>query len=84
MTNDYQQAKALGLTEKNRWEEGIDHHPMTKRIFNFISDHDFIDYQDHFCWKSGGDGDNGESLMYEMDAFFELLDETNGWRKSWK
>jgi len=25
-------------------------------------------------WKVGGDGDIGEELMYQMDAFFELLD----------
>ena len=40
----------------------------------FLSEHDFLDYNDYFCWKVGGDGDNGESLMYQMDAFFELLD----------
>jgi hypothetical protein len=25
-------------------------------------------------WKTGGDGDNGEELMYHLDAFFEMLD----------
>ena len=30
-----------------------------------------------FYWKQGGDGDNGEALMYELDAFFELLDIEN-------
>jgi hypothetical protein len=32
---------------------------------------------DYFCWKTGGDGDNGETLMYQMDAFFELFDLEN-------
>lgn len=41
-------------------------------------EHDFNDYDDHFCWKKGGDGDNWETLMYQMDAFFELMDWT-GW-----
>lgn len=71
---DYEKAKELGLTQKNRWEEGIDHHPMSRRLMDFLSEHDFADYADYFFWKLGGDGDNGETLMYEMDAFFELLD----------
>lgn len=72
--NDYENAKRLGLTSKDRWKSGIVHHPMSVRLMEFILDHDFYDYSDSFCWKVGGDGDNGETLMYEMDAFFELLD----------
>jgi len=71
---DYSKAKELGLTDKNRWEEGIEHHPMSERIVRFLVKHDYYDYNDHFCWKVGGDGDNGELLMYQMDAFFEMLD----------
>ena len=71
---DYLKAVELGLTQKDRWSEGIVHHPMSERLMNFLADHDFIDYNDYFCWKTGGDGDNGESLMYQMDAFFEMLD----------
>jgi hypothetical protein len=29
------------------------------------------------CIKTGGDGDNGEHMMYLMDAFFEMLDKDN-------
>jgi len=32
------------------------------------------DTDDHFCWKSGGDGDNGEQLMYQLDVLFERQD----------
>lgn len=71
---DYEKAKELGLTDKNRWENGISHHPMSERIMTFLVEHDCKDYSDYFCWKKGGDGDNGEILMYELDAFFELLD----------
>jgi len=71
---DYERAVGLGLTDKNRWEDDIDHHPMSERLMAFLKDHDFQDYDDFFCWKSGGDGDNGEVLMYEMDAFFELME----------
>ena len=74
MASDYEKAKAKGLTAKNRWEEGLDHHPMSERLGRFLADHDFGDYGDCFRWKFGGDGDNGEALMYQMDAFFELLD----------
>jgi hypothetical protein len=74
MTPNYNKALILGLTSKNRWEEGIPHHPMSERLMNFIVIHDCLDYRDSFSWKTGGDGDNGETLMYEMDAFFELLD----------
>lgn len=71
---DYDKAKEFGLINLHRWEEGIEHHPMSIRLMKFIVEHDFKDYRDYFCWKTGGDGDNGESLMYEMDAFFETLD----------
>jgi hypothetical protein len=40
----------------------------------FLAEHDFKDMDDAFCWKMGGDGDNGESLMYEMDVYFEQKD----------
>ena len=71
---DYLRARELGLTNLNRWEDGMEHHPMSERLMAFLETHDIIDYEDHFCWKTGGDGDNGETLMYEMDVFFELKD----------
>ena len=72
--DDYKKADELGLTKKQRWENGTPHHPMSERLARFLGEHDYTDYGDYFCWKFGGDGDNGETLMYEMDAFFELLD----------
>ena len=77
MNKDYIKAKELGLTQQNRWEQGILHHSMSERLMRFLADHDFNDYNDSFQWNLGGDGDNGESLMYEMDAFFEMLDESD-------
>ena len=71
---DYENAQNLGLTVKNRWEDGVPHHPTSERLMSFLAEHDFKDYSDHFCWKLGGDGDNGETLMFQMDAFFELLE----------
>ena len=70
----YEKAKKLKITDKNRWETGIPHHPMSVLLFKFLEKHDYNDNNDSFCWKSGGDGDNGETLMYQMDAFFETLD----------
>ena len=57
-----------------RWEDGVDHHPKSERLMQFLMDYDFEKYGDCFCWKKGGDGDNGESLMYQLDALFEMLD----------
>lgn len=74
MSSGYRLAKKLGLTDINRWEEGYDHHPKSIQLMRFLIEHDFNDYDDHFCWKKGGDGDNGEALMYQMDAYFEMLD----------
>lgn len=60
-----------------RWEEGIPHHPKSEEMMEALKDIDFNLCDDHFCWKTGGDGDNGEALMYQMDIFFERKDEAN-------
>ena len=72
---DYQKAQELGLTNKSRWGDGVDHHPMSVRLMEFLFHHDWKDYNCYFDWSYGGNGDNGETLMFEMDAFFELLDQ---------
>lgn len=77
MPNDYERADKIGLTERPRFEEGIPHHPESIRLMAFLQQHDFIDYNDFFGWKIGGDGDNGEVLMWQMDAYFELVDLDN-------
>jgi hypothetical protein len=58
----------------DRWEDGVEHHPKSEELMAFLSEIDLKVYGDYFCWKSGGDGDNGETLMYQMDAFFEAKD----------
>ena len=73
---DYQIATAMGLTKKNRWDEGIGHHPESLRLMAFLKEHDFRDYGLCFDWNTGGDGDNGETLMYQMDAYFEMREAT--------
>lgn len=75
-SKDYEKAKELKLTQVDRWEEGRDHHPMSRRVMEFLYDYDWKEGGDTFDWSMGGDGDNGETLMYQMDVFFELLDRT--------
>ena len=54
-----------------RWEADTPHHKSSEHLFNILADIDRVYGNDYFCWKSGGDGDNGEHLMYEMDIHFE-------------
>jgi len=73
--SDYKDAIKKGVISNNkRWEDGIDHHPESERLMEFIAEYDFHQNDDYFCWKKGGDGDNGEELMYLMDAYFEYRD----------
>ena len=54
-----------------RWERGMPHNKASERLFDSISS---IDYEngDAHCFKKGGDGDNGEALMYLFDIHFEV------------
>lgn len=47
-----------------------EHNPKSKEIYDFISELDFKN-GDVLCFKSGGDGDNGELLMDLLDCYFE-------------
>ena len=61
-----------------RWEQGMAHHPKSVALFKRLEEIDFHLCSDCFCWKSGGDGGNGETLMYEMDIYFEEQDKKDG------
>lgn len=54
-----------------RWENGVAHEPRSIEIYKAIERLDLEEGDDFFCFKSGGDGDNGEHLMYLLDLFFE-------------
>lgn len=54
-----------------RWRDGMPHHPKSVEIMSRLMEIDFELCDDHFCWKVGGDGDNGETLMYQLDIIFE-------------
>lgn len=52
----------------------IDHDPRSRELFDFLAAVDYGQCGDHFCWKSGGDGDNGELLMAQLDLWFATQD----------
>lgn len=58
-------------TPEQRWEDGDRHNDLSYLIYNFIEEYDFKYNGDRFYFKSGGDGDNGEELMYLLDVFFD-------------
>ena len=58
-----------------RWENATPHHPKSIALYKKLADVDFKFGGDFFNWSSGGDGDNGEHLMYELDIIFETEDE---------
>ena len=60
--------------ETDRWGNCIDHDPRSEKIARTIGEINFNVQQDSLCLKFGGDGDNGEELMYSLDIYFELLD----------
>lgn len=50
-----------------------DHDERSVRMFKAIEKLDF-ENGDTFCFKSGGDGDNGEMLMDLLDAYWKAYD----------
>ena len=58
----------------DRWSNGISHHSKSLELMKFLASIDLQLFDDYFGWKIGGDGDNGETLMYQLDAFFEAKD----------
>jgi hypothetical protein len=58
-----------------RWEQGVEHHPESIKIYEAIALLDSKYGNDSFSFSSGGDGDNGEHLMYLLDIHYETIDE---------
>lgn len=56
---------------KDRWSDGVDHEPGAIELVELMGLMDFENFDDHFCIKTGGDGDNGEALAYILDALIE-------------
>lgn len=57
-----------------RWERGTPHHPKSKALMHKLAELDWELLKGHFDFKTGGDGDSGETLMYLMDVMFEEED----------
>lgn len=57
-----------------RWEEGMDHHPESIKVIEALGKLDYYLGNDNLCVKTGGDGDNGEHMMYLLDIYFEAKD----------
>ncbi len=89
MTNcEQERYNALGVKKDERVRKFLDsnseskrnfgfattHNPKSVDIFKFIETLDFV-LGDKFWFRSGGDGDNGEILMSELDAYFEVNNE---------
>lgn len=64
-----------------RWEEGMDHHPESEKVIRAMA---LVDYK--LCGlaldiSTGGDGDNGETMMYMLDIYFEAMDKGLNWEQ---
>lgn len=64
---------AHNLPKIENYGMSVEHNPKSKEIYNFISEADFVN-GDVFCFKSGGDGDNGEMLMSLLDEYFNRIE----------
>jgi len=53
-------------TIEERFEEGLDHHPNSIEVSKVIRKND-----KYGEYEFGGDGDNGETLLYYLDMYFE-------------
>lgn len=62
------------ISPDSRWEQGIEHDGRSQEIYDFIAAYDSKHNGDSLVLSSGGDGDNGESLMYLLDEYFAALD----------
>lgn len=70
----YKRVEGVEYNINARWEQGVPHHPKSVDLYKKIAELDFLFLSDFFRFKSGGDGDSGEFLMYLMDIAFEEQD----------
>jgi hypothetical protein len=62
------------LTITERWERGMPHDPRSIKIAKAIAKIDWEHGGDFLGLELGGDGDNGEYLLYLLDIYFEMED----------
>lgn len=68
------QAAGVNTDITQRWERGVPHHPKSVTMGENLECADWLFCSDFFGFKFGGDGDNGEFLLYELDIIFDLED----------
>lgn len=58
-----------------RWEQGIEHHPKSEEIMDAMC---YVDKLNKYAMDIdvGGDGDNGETMLFLLDVYFDALDKT--------
>lgn len=61
--------KKIETDPEKRWELGLPHHPESNKIKKIIKQ-----YDTNGEFEFGGDGDNGETLLYILDVYFEKRD----------
>lgn len=61
---------------QERMKTGEIHDDRSVLLYEFISELDSNENGDTLGLTSGGEGDNGEILMYLFDCYFEKLDNT--------
>ena len=59
------------LSVEQRWANEMPHHSRSEHIYSQLAEADTSIGDDRFGFKAGGDGDNGEHLMYLLD---DLID----------
>ncbi len=58
----------MGEVER-RWEQCVPHDARSERLAGALAQID-AENDDEFDWKFGGDGDNGEALLFLLDIYF--------------
>ena len=48
--------------------------PRSEHLYRAIAKIDYEQFNDYFCFKAGGEGDNGEVLMDILDVYFRNYD----------
>lgn len=71
-----EKAPTVTIAPEERWAQGVPHDERSRELYDFIAAYDWAHCEDFFSFSSGGDGDNGEQLMYLMDEYFAMKDQT--------
>jgi len=61
------------MTLNEAYEKG-DHDERSIHLYEYIAHLDYSEGDDSMGFSSGGDGDNGEALMYLLDCYFAHKD----------